>query len=73
MTGWERWSTGKWENGHANKPESVQENMMLKILCDFKLEMNHQILAKRPNLVLINKKIIYRLMNCHSSELLRGK
>ena len=36
--------------------ESVLENEMFKILCDFKIQMDSQIPGRRPGLVLINKK-----------------
>ena len=39
-----------------HKPETVLENEMHKILWDFKIQMDHLILARRPHLVLINKK-----------------
>ena len=45
--------TTKW---YMNKPESFQENEMPKILWDFNTEMNHQTLARRPDLELIKKK-----------------
>ena len=63
MTRWEKWST---ENSAIDKKlsmltkwlihklESVQENVMHRILWDF--EMDHSILAKRSHLVLINQK-----------------
>ena len=39
-----------------HKPESIQENETHKILRDFEIETDHRILARRPDLVLINKK-----------------
>ena len=39
-----------------HKRESVFENETHKILWDFKVKMNHKILTRVPNLVLINKK-----------------
>ena len=41
---------------HTNKPESVQENEMHKILRDFEIQSDHQILAWRLDLVIVNKK-----------------
>ena len=38
------------------KPESVLENEMHKILWDFAIKTDHPIPARRPDLVLINKK-----------------
>ena len=45
--------TIKW---YMYKPESVLLNKMHKILSDFEIQMDHLILARRPDLVLINKK-----------------
>ena len=39
-----------------HKPESVLENETHKILWDFEIKTDHSIPAKRPDLVLINKK-----------------
>ena len=46
---------------HANKwymynPEPVQENNTHKLLWDFDIQTNHQISARRPDLIIINKK-----------------
>ncbi len=46
---------------HANKwymhnPESVLENETHKLLWDFEIQMDHLISARRPNLIIINKK-----------------
>ena len=38
------------------KPESVQENEIYKILWGFVIQTYHIIQARRPDLVLINKK-----------------
>ena len=38
------------------KPESILENETHKILRGFEIQMDHSILARRPDLVLINKK-----------------
>ena len=66
MTGWGRWSTGKelckrlkfdhTTKCYMHKPESVVENEIYKILCDFSIEMDHLIQARRPDLVIINEK-----------------
>ena len=39
-----------------HKPESVIENETHKILWDFEIKTDHLIPARRPDLVLINKK-----------------
>ena len=39
-----------------HKPESVLENETHKILWDFEIQTDHLIPARRPDLVLINKK-----------------
>ena len=39
-----------------HKLESVLENEVYKILCKFETQMDHLILARRPDLVVINKK-----------------
>ena len=44
--------TTKW---YMIKPESFLENEMHKILCDFGIQTNHLILARRPNLLLSYK------------------
>ena len=41
---------------YMHKPESVQENEILKILWDFAIQIGHQISARRPDLELSNKK-----------------
>ena len=41
---------------YMKKIESVRVNKMHKILWDFVIEMDHQIPARQPDLVLINKK-----------------
>ena len=46
---------------HTNKwfmynLESVLENEIHKILCDLKIQTNHLISARRPDLVSVNKK-----------------
>ena len=43
----------KW---YTHKPESVLENETHKILWDFEIQTDHLITARRPDLVLINKK-----------------
>ena len=39
-----------------HKPESVLENGTHKILWDSEIQTDHQMLVRRPNLVIINKK-----------------
>ena len=46
---------------HMNKwymynPESVLENVTQKLLCDFDMQTDHQILARRTDQVIINNK-----------------
>ena len=41
----------------------VLENDTHKLLWDFDIQTNHQILARRPDLIIINKKI-ENLENC---------
>ena len=46
--------TNKW---YIHKQESVSENETHNIFWDFWIQTHHLILAKRPNLVMVNKKI----------------
>ena len=39
-----------------HKPEYFLENEMLKMLLDFQIQIDHPIVARRSDLVLINKK-----------------
>ena len=39
-----------------HKPESIQEIQMLKVLSDFEIPTAHIISAKRPDLMLTDKK-----------------
>ena len=39
-----------------HKPESIPENEVHEILLDFEIQIDHLILARRPDLVLINTK-----------------
>ena len=50
----------KW---YRHKVESVLENKMYKILKDFEIQMDHAILARRPDLELIDKKITCQLLD----------
>ena len=45
--------TIKW---YMHKPESVRENEMHKVLWDFEIQIDPLILARGPDLVLINKQ-----------------
>ena len=47
-----------------HQPDSVLVNVIHKILWDFKIQKDHPILSRRPDLVLINKKKI----TCHLVE-----
>ena len=59
--------TIKW---YVHKPESILEYEMHKILLDFEIKMDHLISARRPDLVLINKKRENLASSgfCHSSQ-----
>ena len=46
-------SSDKW---YEHEPESVQENDECKILWDFSIQTDHVISARRPDIVVINKK-----------------
>ena len=41
---------------HMRKPESIQENEMHKIIWYFEILTDHLISARRPDLVIVNKK-----------------
>ena len=45
--------TNKW---YMHNPESVVENEAHKVLWDFEIQTDHQILARRPDLIIIKKK-----------------
>ena len=45
--------TTKW---YTHKPESILENETHKLLWDFEIQTDHLILARRLDLVIINKK-----------------
>ena len=52
----------KFKSDHANKwymhnPEPVLENDTHKLLWDFDIQADHLISARRPDLIIINKKI----------------
>ena len=49
--------------GITNNPESVLENEMHKLLWDFEMQTGHLISARRPHLIIINKKN-GNLQNC---------
>ena len=56
---WEQCKQLKFENTtkwHMHKPESAQENETHRILWDFQIQTDHLILAKRPDVVIINTK-----------------
>ena len=38
-----------------HNPAPVQENNTIKLQCDFDIHMDHLILARRPDLIIINK------------------
>ena len=39
-----------------HSPESVLEDVMQKLLLDFEIQADHQISARRPDIIKINKK-----------------
>ena len=43
----------KW---YMHNPESVLENATHKLLWDFEMQTDHPIVARRPHLVIVNKK-----------------
>ena len=45
---------------YTHKPESLLENGTRKIFMDSEIQTDHPILARRSDLVLINKKRIFR-------------
>ena len=45
--------TNKW---YMHNPASVLENNTRKLLWDFNIQTDHQIPARRPDLIIINKK-----------------
>ena len=45
--------TNKW---YIHNPESILENETHEILCDFEIQTDHLILARRLNRALVNKK-----------------
>ena len=52
-----------------HNPESVQENETHILLWDFEIQTDHQILARRPDLIIIIKKRKENLQNwglCYS-------
>ena len=64
MPGWAGWFTqnciGKLKFDHTNKwyiqnPTSHPQNDTCKLLWDFEIQMDHLILARRPELIIINK------------------
>ena len=59
----------KFKFGHANKwymhnPAPVLENDTHKLLWDFDIQTDHLISARRPDLIIINKKTKENLQNC---------
>ena len=45
--------TARW---YMHKPKSVLENDMHKLLSDFEIQKDRLILARKPDLVIVNKK-----------------
>ena len=52
----------KW---YMHSPEFILENEMLKLLWDFEMQTDHLILARQPDLVIVNKtkKKSYQIVN----------
>ena len=56
---WEMYKKFKFDHvnkGYMHNPASVLENDTHKLLWDFDIQTDHLILAKRPDLIIINKK-----------------
>ena len=45
--------TTKW---YMHNSKAIQENETHKILCDFEIQINHLIPARKPNLMIVKKK-----------------
>ena len=43
-------------NWYMHNPESVLKNETHKLLTDFKIQTDHLISARRPDLIIVNKK-----------------
>ena len=50
------WSLTIWTNGICTTPGSVLENETHELLWNFEIQTNHLILARQPDLIIINKK-----------------
>ena len=48
----------KWQ-----KPESILENKKRKIISGFEIQKDHLILARQPDLVIIDKKTTFRVVD----------
>ena len=53
---WKRLNFDHNTTWYTHKPEYVLDNVMYKILWDFEIQTDHQIQARRPDLVVIKKK-----------------
>ena len=47
------WELNKW---YLHNPKSILENEIHKLLWDFEIQTDHLITARRPHLIIINKK-----------------
>ena len=47
---------GQMNKGYMHNPASVLENEMLRILWNFEIQTDYFITARRPELIIINKK-----------------
>ena len=53
--------TNKW---YMHNPAHAQENNTHELLWDFDIHTNHLISARRPDLIITNKKKSEKLQNC---------
>ena len=71
MTGSAGWSTGKCvgnfkstiQTNENHNPAPVQENDLHKLLLDFNIQTDHLIPARRPDLIIIKKKRICKIVD----------
>ena len=82
MTGWERWSTGKcarkWNltklpDGLCTTWNPSWRMRRIKFLWNFKIQTDRQILARRPDLEIVNKKKKEKKKKKREPELLTEK
>ena len=61
--------TGKW---YTQNPESVLEKETRKLLGDFEIQMDHLILARRPDIEIINQEREFAELRTPLSRLTTG-